>query len=246
MWRLRATLPAARIVPFEQVCAGTGVEAITLYRWAASLALALFDDVAVLEVAMRSAMAREMLAAHGPRWYRRSDLLDDDTLALADRASRSARLDRLDQSDDVLHGKLVASVMFGFWVKMLGRGGWSGADPDRERRVYDSLLWKPALRYAFPGVGPLDRVHVERGARQVQVLRNRIAHHEHVLWGVPLPGERAPDGTPRRVAVSVIHETLLALAGAVDHDLESWLRDHSQVRHVISRCPIDGAGRLHL
>lgn len=39
-------------------------------------------------------------------------------------------------------------------------------------------------------------------ARQVQALRNRIAHHEHIVWGVPFPGMTHTDDTTERLSVS--------------------------------------------
>ncbi|QAY59986.1 CAAX protease [Microbacterium protaetiae] len=209
-----------------------------LYRWASRIALATFDDLSTLEVAMRSAMARELAAAHGLYWYRRTDLLDDDTLKLVGEAWRVGRLSTLDAPPEVLHGKLVATLMFGFWVKVLGRGGYQGSGEDRERRIYDTLLWKPALRNAFPNVGNFDRSTVETAARRVQSLRNRVAHHEHIVWGVPLAGERRKDGSVRRIRVSEMHETVLNLAGYIDTGLESWLRENSAVPSQIANCPL--------
>lgn len=246
MHRLAATVPAARIEPYRVACHGTDVSPIHLYRWAAEVGLAVFDDLAVLEVAMRSAMARELAAAHGIRWYRRADLLDDETLKLIDSAWRVGRLGRSSQSDEVVHGKLVASLMFGFWVKVLGRGSYQGAGPDRQRRIYDTTLWKPALRHAFPNVGALDRVEVETAARRVRALRNRIAHHEHIIWGVPLPGECSPDGTTVRLPLSTAHEVLIGLAGYVDRGLESWLRQYSRVDELLEGCPVRDLSRFGL
>lgn len=54
MDRLRATVPAARMAPCEQACHDTDVEPIILYRWASEVALAVFDDVGAVEVAVRS------------------------------------------------------------------------------------------------------------------------------------------------------------------------------------------------
>lgn len=244
--RLRATIPVARLAPYEAACVGTGVDAIDLYRWASSVALAMFDDLATLEVAMRSAMARELEAAHGIQWYQRTDLLDDETLKLIADAWRVGRLGQLTRPLDVIHGKLVATLMFGFWVKILGRGTYQGKGISRQRRIYDTTLWKPALRNAFPDVGNLDRARVETAARRVQALRNRIAHHEHIVWGVPLPGEKNPDGSIARLPVSNAHETLMTLAGYVDAGLEDWLRQYSQVNAQLALCPVTDKGRFLL
>lgn len=217
------------------------MDGITLYRWAGSVALAVFDDLATLEVAMRSAMARELAREYGLEWFQRTDLLDDDTLKLIREAYRVGRLGSLDAGSDVIHGKLVATLMFGFWVKILGRGTYQGSGANRRRRIYDTLLWKPALRRAFPNVGDLDRSVVETAARRVQSLRNRIAHHEHIVWGVPLAGERGADGAPVRLSVRDAHSTLIRLAEYVDADFGAWLRENSQVESRLAECPISPA-----
>ena len=91
-------------------------------------------------------------------------------------------------SASVFRDKVAATLMFGFWVKTLGRGTfYQVEDGPRQRRTYDTLLWKSALRKVFPNVGEVDRARVEAAARNVQALRNRIAHHEHIVWGIP-PG----------------------------------------------------------
>ena len=221
-----------------------------LYTWAGAVALAMFDDLSHVEVAMRSAMADQLSATYGLGWYTRSEILDSNTLKLVNTAWNQGGLSRLQAPPEVLHGKLVASLMFGFWVKLLGRGGYytdaSASSPVKERRIYDTLLWKPALRHAFPHVGDFERAKVEETARSVQALRNRIAHHEHIVWGVPLPGKQAADRTIARMSVSQAHGALLALAGYVDEGFMGWLRQHSTVENHIRSCPLPGQANLQL
>lgn len=242
MDQLRAALPAARLARYEHACANTTTDPVDLYLWSSSVALAMFDDLSHLEVAMRSRMADRLAATYGMQWFQRKDILDSDTLKLIKTAWRQGGLSQLNASADVVHGKLVASLMFGFWVKILGRGGYyedTTTKPDtRQRRIYDTLLWKPALRHAFPNVGDLERAKVEGSARQVQALRNRIAHHEHIVWGVPIPGAKYADGSAVRLSVTQAHNTLLNLAGYTDTGLEEWLRHHSAVPTRLAECPL--------
>ncbi|QHC57705.1 CAAX protease [Rathayibacter sp. VKM Ac-2760] len=191
-------------------------------------------------------MAAQLTRAHGVDWYSRTDLLDDETLTLIAQAWRTGRLARLAAAPDVVQGKLVATLMFGFWVKILGRGGYHGEEPMRERRIYDTLLWKPALRHAFPHAGALDRATVEKTARPVQSLRNRIAHHEHIVWGVPLAGEKRPDGSTVRLSLGDAHGALLDLAGYVATDLRDWLEENSGVGAVLAQCPVTDHSRFLL
>jgi hypothetical protein len=238
MNRLRASIPAARIARYDAACQHSDVDGVELYRWANSVALAVFDDLGNLEVAMRSAMARELAVRYGIDWYKRTDLLDEDTLEHIAEAWANGHLATLDAAPDVVHGKLVATLMFGFWVRILGRGGYQGEGSSRARRIYDTQLWKPALRKAFPEVGDLERARVETAARHVRFLRNRIAHHEHIVWGVPIVGERSSDGAPLRLSLREAHGTVLELAGYVSKDLRGWLDENSRVRSLIDDCPI--------
>lgn len=77
--RPRRTIPVARLSRYERAVAGTAVDAIDLYAWNRSVSSALFDDIATLEVAMRSAMATALRSIYGDRWFTRGDLFDDDT-----------------------------------------------------------------------------------------------------------------------------------------------------------------------
>lgn len=217
-----------------------------LYRWAGSVALATFDDLGVLEVAMRSAIGRELARVYGYEWHRREDILDNDTLYLIMTAWRVGGLSQLNAGPEVVHGKLVATLMFGFWVKVLGRGGHQGKGPDRRRQIYDTTLWKPAIRDAFPNVGPLERKKVERAAHKVQLLRNRIAHHEHIVWGVPLAGTKNKSGEVERLPLSQAHETLLELAGYINTGLQEWIVANSSVKKLIEACPLPAGHDLLL
>lgn len=247
---LRSSIPPARIARYDATCANTGTDPMDLYLWSGSVALAVFRDLSHVEVSMRSRMAEQLVTRYGTDWYRRTDILDSGTLKLIDRAWDQAKLSQLNAPADVIHGKLVASLMFGFWVKVLGRGSnyinRSVSPAVRERRIYDNILWKPALRYAFPNVGDVERAKVETAARRVQELRNRVAHHEHIVWGVPLPGERRPHQPTTRLPVSQAHDTLLTLAGYFDTGLETWLRHNTTVPTLLSQCPLQEQDRLLL
>src|SRR4051812_2293464 len=75
-------VPEPRLARYRDV-AGDNLETLaTFYRWAGDLALALFADISALEVAMRSAMARELVDVYGVDWFARGDLFDDDCTKL--------------------------------------------------------------------------------------------------------------------------------------------------------------------
>ncbi|PPG61967.1 hypothetical protein C5C69_06545 [Rathayibacter sp. AY1C7] len=220
------------------------VDGIELYRWATAVGLAVFDDLGHVEVAMRSAMAKELAHEYGLAWYTEGDILDQSAVESVMEATTRTRLSKLPDDPQVVHGKLVASMMFGFWVNLLGRGQYNETNGRRERRIYDTIIWKKAVRRAFPNVGDLDRQRVEGVARRVQALRNRIAHHEHIVWGVPIAGVVGDDNAPLRIPLVDAHAAVIELAAFIDEDLASWLKQHSAVAAVIDKCPIFPADLL--
>lgn len=229
-------VPEPRLAPYRRVV-GDDLEALGgFYRWCSRLALALFADISALEVALRSAMARELVRVHGIEWYRRSDLFDDDcakALATAWSHGGLGSLVKDDVAPEAVEGKLVAALMFGFWVKLLGRGSYAGREPLRRRRIYDTVLWRPALSAALPAAPA--RSEAEHAARIVQQTRNRIAHHEHIVWGIPLPGQG------RRLTVAQAHDSLLRLAGFISVETRAWIEATSELAPVLDRCPVDAA-----
>jgi hypothetical protein len=127
-------------------------------------------------------MARELCDAFGPNWYENHELFDDDAAKKLTTAWNQNGLERLRAHGvdlRVIEGKLVAGLMFGFWVQLLGKGSYAGRDPLRRRRIYDTLLWRPALSRAFPC--SQSRSSTQRAARIVQAARNRIAQRSSVI-----------------------------------------------------------------
>lgn len=241
---LLATVSTARLQRYTTEAVSQGVDVADLYLWNLEVSQALFQDLSVVEIGLRNAMSEQLLNVFGPQWFRSQVLFDDDTMRLISQAWAQGRLDPLVAPEKVVHGKLVASFMFGFWVKLLGRGSHHGRKdpwsrpPFKTRRVYDELLWKPCLRGAFPNVSDTQRTLVEKASRDVQSVRNRVAHHEAVIWGIPLPGQRDSAGQDRRLSVSESHEAMIRLAGYIDVSLANWLRTHSSLPKSLAACPL--------
>lgn len=72
---------------------------------------------------------------------------------------------------------------------------------------------------------------------RVNALRNRVAHHEPLIAGYPLPGQRGPDGRERRRSAVEGFGDLLRLAGMIDRDLRALLLATSAVPAVLDRRP---------
>ena len=190
------------------------IAAIQLYDWNVLVSGALIEDIARLEVVFRNVVDSALVTHQHRRgqptaWYRDQALLSKraNTLVRAarDRATRSGRPER--------HGKVIAELNFGFWRFLCAKS-------------YLTSLWVPALASAFPyHPRPCDprtvRTDIHDRMKQLNELRNRIAHHEPVH-------KRDLDGDSKIVA---------EIAGWISPDARKWIVANSRTREILDRRP---------
>jgi len=230
---LQAAITPTRMASYLATAKNDMELAQALYVWDRDVSTALLADVALLEVALRNALNKQLVLAFGPDWYRQDIGLDDRTrnaLALAWKK--------------LPHGKrtlddLVSRLMFGFWRDLLSAGGYLGREPQRFQCDYEKL-WRSALHLAFPGGKAIATAEGGRFTRTwtleivslVHATRNRAAHHEPFITGFPLPGQHS------RVTVEHAYAASLKLAGLLDRDLAIALASLSSVPSVLSVRPV--------
>ncbi len=214
-------LSVERMTTFHRISAVQGASALELYVLDVELSSAFMADLALTEVVLRNSMNDQLSAHFGADWYRRDDLFDERSRTAIKRAWKDGKC-----TDEAPPGKLVAQLTLGFWVGLLDSGGRADNPPHDRKRSYDNLLWRPCLRHAFPnGTGKRSDQHTL--AKRVQALRNRVAHHEPVVGGVPIPG-----GARRRSLPEVHHDTL-NLVETIDHELATWMGQQSGVPSLL-------------
>ncbi|MFE6023484.1 hypothetical protein ACFQ6O_44650 [Streptomyces sp. NPDC056441] len=116
------------------------------------------------------------------------------------------------------------------------KGGTRGNGPYRKNVDYDSTLWRKALHKAFPNSGG-KRTTVFTTASHVRSLRNRTAHHEPLIGGVPLPGQNDRRGRTRRLTFPDAHTEVLRLVEYIDKDVATWLGQTSRVPELLRTRP---------
>lgn len=209
-------------------------EALEAYWWNVRISGAVWEVIAFTEVAVRNAMHRALTDAFGDRWFRRSELFDDRTLREISTAWR--RIGPSHSPDDVPPGKVVGELMFGTWAGMLDAGGKRTEHLASVRMNYEEALWRPSLHHAFPNSSGKRR-DMERIVRHAKALRNRVAHHESLIRGVPLPGEKDADGTQRRHSLAEAYANLLELLRTIDSSALDALIQRSRVPGHLSESP---------
>jgi hypothetical protein len=163
-----------------------------LYRWNLDLVAAVSPLGSDLEVTLRNTISDQLTGYFGrPDWWADPNLaLDDETAANISRAVK--KYQKRMTSGQVGPGKVIAELMLGTWVLLLGRGQSTGLGRPID---YEARLWRPVLRFGFD-LGTKtpkgrsrrptrDAVHLR--ARNFQLLRNRCAHHEPVFDGIRDP-----------------------------------------------------------
>jgi hypothetical protein len=171
-------------------------------------------DLAHLEIGLRNAYDRvlslhpgDWTDPHGrlfaPLWRRRGATRVD----VNERARQGLLEARRHAGPGAPHGKVVAELMFGFWRYL-------------SSSAHEKTLWVPYLHRAFPP-GTRRRQDVDEPIAALNRLRNRAAHHEHLLT----------EDLPAR------HRELLALAQRMDADLGRHLHRVSMLTEQLTAWP---------
>lgn len=207
-------LTAERLHPYLAAVGGDLDQAIALYAWNTQIGGAFFEDLGVMEVVLRNSM-HEQLQAQQARSPRPGHWFDEATSPL-DRH----RLDDISKAkNQVAHdghaitaGRVVAQLMLGFWKQLLAA-------------KYQTLLWAPALKEAFPNLAVKDRRRVYEPVNRLHKLRNRIAHHE-------------PIHDPTKTNLAGLHSDLVYVVSLINSDVAGWLLSNSRVGTVLASRPV--------
>lgn len=187
--------------------------AFDLYTWNSKLAAALWGPISLVEVVVRNAMhARFTDHFHRDDWWEHPSL----QLCPDDRHSLEEAWDHASErcgGGIPPPGQVIATSSLGTWTRLLGPG-----TPRHPVLDYETKLWQPFLCDAFPHRASRGRKYIHSHLRDIQRLRNRIAHNEPLF--------KSP--------VQQLHEKLLEVAGMVHPEAEDCLLAHSRATSVLA------------
>jgi hypothetical protein len=228
---LEKAISPDRLSTYRKVARDTGRDELALYVWDRDVAAGAMADVAILEVALRNAMNECLVLKAGrPDWYCVDIGLDNRSLLAVSKAWNDVPEARRSP------GRVVAQLMFGFWRSLLESGGVVGAGPLKRSVAYEDL-WRSHLHTAFRGGRATAKDEGARFTRtwtldvvkDVHALRNRAAHHEPLISGIPVPGEN------RRITTDEGLAACTRLARLLDRDLAAWFVESSRLAVAQSR-----------
>jgi len=169
-------LSQPRLARYVKACAGNTRQAMTLYRLNLKLSQELFTLVGCFEVAYRNAIDRHYSVRSGTDWLRDAarpgGMFNNGLCGKTPYIISEAEKKLLVYS----HSKLIAEIDFGFWRYMFARHQF--------RSGGQSLL---AVFPAKPKSNPV--IHYNNHffftqLEKVNILRNRLAHHEPVCFQI--------------------------------------------------------------
>lgn len=158
------------------------------YLWNLAIAEAAYPTLHLVEIALRNRLDAAIAHQAGaPNWFELPNVVHEDDRE--DVANAQARLVRASK-DPHDPGRVVAELMFGFWVALLAR---RYADP---ATAAPRRLWPALLERAFPNIqAGLARgqtrgiMELRRRFHLIVLFRNRVSHHEPVWRGLTLDGQ---------------------------------------------------------
>lgn len=161
-------LSTERFSAYLQSCEGDRDKALALYTHNTNVSAALYGPIQTLEITMRNRFHHHLTQAYGPEWYCHHGII---TQIFQRMKIRDALLELASNKKPLEPGRVVASLTFGFWPACLSA-------------TYDNTLWRRGgLSTAFMAGGEKPkRSAVNRMLTPLRKLRNRIAHHEPILY----------------------------------------------------------------
>jgi hypothetical protein len=158
---IQRTITTQRLARYLGATRGDVPKALELYEYNVQLSAVLYGLLHGLEVAVRNAEHHALTASYGtPTWYDLAPLSQYWKDQLANAKAKPGMAGK--------PGKLIAELSSGFWVDLLHSGN------------HRSLWIGQKLHTAFPNAR-LQMKFIHRRLKAIQLLRNRISHHEPVL-----------------------------------------------------------------
>lgn len=181
---IRAALSEARLGRYLAAFDNDLETAIECHHWNSRIGHALFLPIQLFEITLRNKLDAKLQEAFGEEWLIDWPdwLYDKENRTNRQRKKIEETIERitLTQGKVATHSKIVAELSFSFWVHLLSR-------------PYIETLWVPHLRHCFAGSSGGQKEVYERAGRLV-VLRNRISHHEPILFEEGDIRLRSPEG----------------------------------------------------
>ena len=211
---LQESLSERRFGRYLTAAEGDRANAMRLYVWNAAVSAAFYGPLQALEVTLRNAMDRGLAGAFGQDWYDSPELQLDFK---GQSRVKTAKEKLLGENRPIEAHRMVASLTFGFWVSLLSKGSYID-ETKTTKADYSRTLWLPVLIKVFPHATDISRKKTHNPLNSLQMMRNRIAHHEPIL-------SRNLDRD---------HQRIIDLTSWISPRVGEWIENHSRVPELLA------------
>lgn len=188
---IQGVISPERYLRYYMIAQGNRRKADKLYTLNTEVSACFYVSLQMLEIALRNQFHARLSEAYGADWYDKHGVI---TTIHHRRNISDAKIDLVLGRKALEPGRIVASLTFGFWTACLGNN-------------YEDKLWRPALSRAFPNKpASIKRRAINGELTPIRLLRNRIAHHEPILY-LNLPKH---------------HANIMKMIGWLSADAQKW------------------------
>ena len=151
---------------------------LKLYEKNMRVSAGFYPIMSCFEICLRNKIHEAMQEKYGCGWLIdiNTPLEDDDRKTVEGVYENLIKEKRIGDSVDENMGRVVADLSLGFWARMLSK-------------KYEESLWRPAIHHAFPNHKGLLK-SLRNRVFMIRRLRNRIAHHEPIIFIDSIDGRR--------------------------------------------------------
>ena len=177
-----AAISQDRLRKYVQACSNDTKRAMTLYRYNLKLSQELFVLIGCFEVSLRNKIDKEMRVHYGNDWLRDfivpGGFFDRDPRVAGTKNIIKKAYDGLFSHHNYSHTKLLAEMEFGVWKYMFN---------NVQYRLTGRILLNIFPNKPFStSINQYDNTFVYNELDTINVIRNRIAHHEPICFGSPI------------------------------------------------------------
>lgn len=167
---------------YVMACGNDTRRAMTLYRYNLKLSQEMFTLISCFEVSLRNRIDRAMQANFGNDWLRDFILpggrFDTDPRVDGTRKIIKKAYEGLIRSNNYSHTKLLAEMEFGIWKFMFNNVQYRLSGRYLLNIFPNKPTSTPQQQY--------DNTFVFGELDVINQIRNRIAHHEPICFGIPI------------------------------------------------------------
>lgn len=161
-------ISVSRFATYLKAAGNNHQRALAIYKWNLDVSSLLFVVIQLAEIALRNAVGLSLEKRYGVAWHTNAAFMNSLTQSSRDQITQvKTNLARVRYPYAV--GDVIANLSLGFWTHLM-------------TKRHDVPIWNTNLANSLPNLpANVNRSIIQGRLEKIRILRNRIAHHEHLL-----------------------------------------------------------------